>query len=325
MELIRSDILHTIPLGNLEHLMNWIIGFLEVDGRLHVFNDIWKMTTSYPGNNLPQKPYRQLTQIQSKEMRAILKIKLAIFTASLRKNADTTQPTAAQQREFKKAIQCVRYLTDFALLSRYRSHNESTVQYMRNYLERFHDTKDVFLRFRASKASNGKADIVLRELTAQNREREEQEKQTERTAAPMAGTLAADKYERACLVNEALVEDSHFNFPKIHLLSHWADQIPRYGCSPEFSTEICETSHKALTDAYRGCNHVDSIPQIIQGYSREHSFAVRQLEMEAWATQDESFHQRLQDVLSRPKRKTAQLMVPKGAKVHMTLGGKRSV
>ena len=47
--------------------------------------------------------------------------------------------------------------------------------------------------------------------------------------------------------------------------------------------------------------------------------------MVAWATQDESFHQRLKDVLSCPKWKTAQLTVPEGAKVHMTLGGKRSV
>ena len=225
IELIQSDVLHTILLGNLEPLMNWIIGFLEVNRRLHVFDDIWKMTTSYLGNNLPQKPYRQLTQIQGKEMRAILKIILAIFTASLRRNPDTTRPTATQQREFKKAIECVLYLTDFALLSRYRSHSDSTVQYMPHYLQRFHDTKDVFLRFQASKASKCKADIVTRELTAQNRERDEQEKQNERTGAQKARTLAADKHERACLVNEALVEDSHFNFPKIHLLSHWADQI----------------------------------------------------------------------------------------------------
>ena len=47
--------------------------------------------------------------------------------------------------------------------------------------------------------------------------------------------------------------------------------------------------------------------------------------MEAWATQDESFYQRLKDVLSRPKWKSAQLMVPEGAKFHMTLGGKGSV
>ena len=52
---------------------------------------------------------------------------------------------------------------------------------------------------------------------------------------------------------------------------------------------------------------------------------MRQLKIEAWATQDESFHQRLKDVLGPLKRKSAQLMVPEGAKVHMTLGGKSSV
>ena len=81
-----------------------------------MFDDILKMTTSYPGNKLPQKPYRQITQIQGKEMRAILKIILAISTASFRRNTDTTRLTTAQRREFKKAIECVRYLTDFALL-----------------------------------------------------------------------------------------------------------------------------------------------------------------------------------------------------------------
>ena len=245
-------------------MMNWIIGFLEVNGRLHAFDDIWRMTSSYPGNDLPQKPYRQLTQIAGKEIRAILKIILAVFIASLRTNTDTTRPTAAQQLEFKKVIECVRYLTDFALLWRYQSHSESTVQYMRDYLQQFHDTKDVFLRFRASKAFKGRADIVSNELTAQNSKWDELEKQIERTAAQKASTLAADEQEHAFLVNEALVEDSHFNFPKIHSLNHWADQIPRYRCLPQYSTEICEASHKLLKDAYRRSNHVDGIPQIIQ-------------------------------------------------------------
>ena len=107
IDLIQSYILHTILLGNLEHMMNWIIRFLEVNGRLHASDDIWRMTSSYPGNNLPQKAYRQLTQIGGKEMRAILKIISAVCTASLRTNTDTTRPTAAQQHEFKKAIECV--------------------------------------------------------------------------------------------------------------------------------------------------------------------------------------------------------------------------
>ena len=38
-ELIRPDILHTMLLGNLEHMMNWIIRFLELHGRLHAFDN----------------------------------------------------------------------------------------------------------------------------------------------------------------------------------------------------------------------------------------------------------------------------------------------
>ena len=47
--------------------------------------------------------------------------------------------------------------------------------------------------------------------------------------------------------------------------------------------------------------------------------------MEPWATKDKSVHQRLQAVLGRLKHKTAQLIVPQGSKVLMTLGGKHSV
>ena len=122
--------------------------------------------------------------------------------------------------------------------------------------------------------------------------------------------MVGDKQEDAFLVNEALVEDSHFNFLKIHLLSHWADQFPSYECLPQYPTEICEAFHKGLKDPYRRSNHVDGIPQIIQGYYQEHHFKVRQLEMQAWATEDESVHQRLKDVLGRAKRRTAQLFVP---------------
>ena len=41
--------------------------------------------------------------------------------------------------------------------------------------------------------------------------------------------------------------------------------------------------------------------------------------------EDKSLHPRLKNVLGHLKRKTAQLIVPTGTKVHMTLGGKRSL
>ena len=63
---------------------------------------------------------------------------------------------------------------------------------------------------------------------------------------------------------------------------------------------------------------MNSIPQIIQGYSREYNFAVRELELEAWAVEGKFFHQKLKDII-HIKRKTAQLMMPQGTKVYMTL------
>ncbi|KAF8435256.1 hypothetical protein BGX38DRAFT_1072558, partial [Terfezia claveryi] len=49
-------------------------------------------------------------------------------------------------------------------------------------------------------------------------------------------------------------EGSHYNFPKIHLISHYAEQIPKFGTLGQYSTEISETMHKAFKDAYRRSN-----------------------------------------------------------------------
>ena len=95
-----------------------------------------------------------------------------------------------------------------------------------------------------------------------------------------------DRDERVYLVNQVLVEDSHFNFHKIYLIMYWADQISRYGSLLQYSMEVYETSHKVLKDTNHQSNHVDSIPQIIQRYTRSHSFAVKELDMATWAIED---------------------------------------
>ncbi|KAF8439589.1 hypothetical protein BGX38DRAFT_1318767 [Terfezia claveryi] len=84
------------------------------------------------------------------------------------------------------------------------------------------------------------------------------------------------------LVNDTLTSGAHYNFPKMHLISHFADQIAKYGSLPQYSTEICEASHKPLKDAYRRSNHVHAVPQIIHAYTRAHSFAMRERNLEQW-------------------------------------------
>ncbi|KAF8433169.1 hypothetical protein BGX38DRAFT_1102108, partial [Terfezia claveryi] len=121
--------------------------------------------------------------------------------------------TTRHKASCRKAILCVRYLTDFILVAQYKVHTSGTIQSMRDCLEDFHKYKEVFLRFRAT---NG----------------------------------------------------AHYNFPKMHLISHFADQIAKYESLPQYSTEICEASHKPLKDAYWQSNHVHAVPQIIHAYTR---------------------------------------------------------
>ena len=70
----------------------------------------------YTANPLSPKAYRQLTQLSVKEMRLILMIILAVLTAALQRNMGTTGPTTIKQQSFKTVIECVQYLTHFALL-----------------------------------------------------------------------------------------------------------------------------------------------------------------------------------------------------------------
>jgi len=129
-ELVRSDILHVILLENLQYLLDWIKGFLDSHDRLSAFDSIWSSMAPYPSCYVPQKSYRLLSQVSSKEMRSILMIILGVLMAALRRKTNTPRPTAGQEPDFRKAITCVWYLTDFALLFRYRSHTYSTIGYI---------------------------------------------------------------------------------------------------------------------------------------------------------------------------------------------------
>ena len=51
--------------------------------------------------------------------------------------------------------------------------------------------------------------------------------------------------------------------------------MTKYGSLPQYSTEICEASHKPLKDAYRTMNHINIMSQILKTYTRNHNVAMR--------------------------------------------------
>ena len=137
-DIAKPNLLHNIYLGILVHLMDWIQSFVKHHNCIMAFDHIWSRLPPYPGFIQPTKSYRSVTQWQGKEMRNLGRVILGVFTATLRRTTDQEKPKGTQTQEFKQAIKCVRYLTDFHLMAQYESHTIKTIQYMREYLEKFH-------------------------------------------------------------------------------------------------------------------------------------------------------------------------------------------
>ncbi|KAF8414436.1 hypothetical protein EV426DRAFT_579176 [Tirmania nivea] len=270
--IVRPDMLHTLLLRILTHLMKWVLDFLEHIGRLTIFDHLWSRLPPFPEFTRPNKAYRSISQWQGKEMRNLLRVLLGVFTAVLSQTTDITPIVSRHKSSCRKAILCVRYITDFMLMAQYQTHTLGTIQSMKDYLSDFHEYKDVFLRFHATKATKNAAKQATKDLHAPcpprlaKRQKLQEQFRTE-----------VDE-----LVDNLLSTGAHYNFPKIHLISHFADQIVKYGSLPQYSTEICEASHKPLKDRSRRSNHVNPIPQIIRTYTRAYNFAMRERNIEQW-------------------------------------------
>jgi len=213
-------------------------------------------------------------------MRNLCRVLLAAFAAALSRISDT--PAMASQHKVlcHNAILCVRYLTDFILMAQYRVHIHGTIESMKDYFRDFHPDKDVFLRFRASKAMKAAAKEVSRDLREEHSQLLTSDKPQGKTSSKRRKLMLELRLETEELVHDFLTTRTNYNFPKMHLISHFKDQISKYGSLLQYSMEICEGSHKPLKDAYRYRNHLNAIPQIIRTYTQVHGFSMREKNLE---------------------------------------------
>jgi len=79
--------------------------------------------------------------------------------------------------------------------------------------------------------------------------------------------------------------DANFNFPKIHLISHWVEQIRRYGAFQQYSAKRHEQAHiMNLKDGWNASNHkLNYLPQLIAIQRRILFFEIRELNLKALA------------------------------------------
>ena len=156
-------------------------------------------------------------------MRNLVKVILPCFAASVRR------PNAAARTIFTKALTYVRSIVDFTLMSQYTSHTDETIEYLEQYLKAFHDHKDVFKEYRGDKSNARKVREVTARIRGENGEVLNQHRLAGSTAAKRRRIADEQRHNLDGLVADIYDEDVDFNFVMIHLLSHFRDDIQRFG------------------------------------------------------------------------------------------------
>jgi len=166
----------------------------------------------------------------------------------------------------------------------YKCQDDATLSYMEDGLHRFHTFIDVSLLRQASEPAKAKANALRTELMKKPNVDEEMHAETW-TPSKKRREMNAwwDYISHEIAVSKEL--DADFNFPKIHLMSHWVEQICRYRALQQYSAERHEHAHKLnLKDGWKASNHnLNYLPQVITLQHCILCFMIRELNLEALA------------------------------------------
>jgi hypothetical protein len=100
--IIVPDILHTVYLGMVRHVTDWVTSFLEQHSRIDKFNQLWAMMPPYASFALFNKPFSQVMQWSGKAMKALGRVIVPVFVAT------HVNPSARQRIPFTEALLCVK-------------------------------------------------------------------------------------------------------------------------------------------------------------------------------------------------------------------------
>jgi hypothetical protein len=233
-DLPKPDLLHTMQLGMLKHLLGWLSVFLKQHKRFEAFNNIWLSVPAYLDMVQPRRTYEEVSSWQGKEIKTMSRFLVAVLRCALH------APSASQRGVFNQAIECSRALVEFYFYSQYDSHDEQTLGLMSTALRNFHHFKEVFRQFRAGKRVTQEGKALRKKLIA---ERDDELKSMKfKTAAHREHQRKSwNEFIDAELV-EYHADGGDFNFPKIHQMLHFCEQIQLYGCLKQWSTETGESS-----------------------------------------------------------------------------------
>jgi len=224
-ELLKPDLLHTIQVGILKHLLLWIMSFLKLHHWLALFNSLWMAIPPYLSMTQPKKSFEEIVQWTGGEYKKMSRFLVGCLVNSLR------CPSNSEHSAFEKVILCTRGLCEFYMYCQYPTHNAISLDSMEASLSCFHDNKNVFREHRASK----KIWVLVKAAKAKSiKVRDLELKKTRRCDRQNISS----SYDREFTTEWAQIfqKHTHFNFPKIHLTSHFRESIEMFGSLEQHST-----------------------------------------------------------------------------------------
>jgi hypothetical protein len=125
-------------------------------------------------------------------------------------------------------------------------HDEATLSYMVDGLCCFHSIQDVSLLGRAGTVAKAKARTLTMDLVKKRMVDAETNAETW-TPSKMRCEMNAWGDYISHEIDVSKESNADCNFPKIHLMSHWVEQIPQYGAFPQYSAKLNEKEHKTIS------------------------------------------------------------------------------
>jgi hypothetical protein len=156
-------------------------------------------------------------------------------------------------------------------------------------LHHCHTFKDVFLPGRTGKKAKAKANALGMVLV--------KKRKVDQETNAVTWTLSKKRHEmnawRDYISHEIDVFkelDADFNCPKIHLMSHWVEQIRQYGTWQQYSAERDEEAHTMnLKHSWNSFNHnLNYLPQVVTFQRRLICFEIRGLNLHGLAQHREN-------------------------------------
>jgi len=140
-------------------------------------------------------------------------------------------------------------------MAQYQSHTPDTIAYMEENLDQFHRMKDIFLQFRVTKRTQANVDKQRKEI------RPQRALMREHVATSQRRRMRDDDQDEEDEPRMDMIHgESHFNFIKMHLLSHLCDHIRQFGNIPMYSTEIRDLADRRKSSK-NGASQIKMMPR----------------------------------------------------------------